>query len=457
VRSEGSLTLPLDLWTPQAFHQQDERAYFILALYFGMLLALALYNLLLYFSLREPSYLAYVLFAGAMALAQLSQNGLGNEFIWPQWTAWGNVALPCGYAATGFFGALFTRLFLDTARWSRWLDRMIVAHMTVFAIAAVSPAFAPYQAAAILTSLTGVSFAFVAVAGGVFCLRRGHPGARYFLWAWTLLLIGVAVMGLRNLGWVPTTLGSTHAIQIGSSLEMLLLSFALASRIHNERRDRERAQAEALLAAQRLERELEHKVGRRTEQLLAANARLGEAMVELAEIAATDRLTGAWNRRRLEEVATGEIERARRHGDALSLIMFDVDHFKGINDRSGHAVGDAVLEDLVAVVRTNVRASDSITRWGGEEFVVLTPATDLTGATRLAEKLRRCIAVHTFTKSHKVTVSLGVSTLLPDDDSLAQLIARADEALYRAKGEGRNRTITATEFEARRREAVVAR
>lgn len=256
VESDGSLTVPATLWKEEAFYRESHNGYVIHSLYFGILGALFFYNLMLFLSIRERVYLAYICFVAAMAVGQVSQSGLGNEYLWPGLPEWGNVAYPCGFSATGLFGALFTRLFLDTRRSAPRLDRLIVFLSAGFAFSTVSPLFISYQATAILTSLLGVSFSATAVAAGVVCLVNKHPGARYFLVAWSLLLMGVAMLGMRNMAWLPTTMVTTYGMQIGSALEMLLLSFALADRINQARREKEAAQQGALSISLEAEREL---------------------------------------------------------------------------------------------------------------------------------------------------------------------------------------------------------
>src|SRR5262249_453812 len=124
VTSAGNLTIPVALWQPAALHRHDQEAYAALSVYYGMLLALLLYNLLLYFSIRDPVFLAYVAFVTAMTIGMSSQNGFGNQFLWPDWPQWGNIALPSGMSAAGFCAALFTRVFLGTRKqWPR-LDRV---------------------------------------------------------------------------------------------------------------------------------------------------------------------------------------------------------------------------------------------------------------------------------------------------------------------------------------------
>lgn len=163
---------------------------------------------------------------------------------------------------------------------------------------------------------------------------------------------------------------------------------------------------------------------------------------ELRRLATTDTLTGAWNRRRFEEAARQEIDRSHRYGEPLTLIVFDLDHFKCVNDRHGHQTGDRVLVELVTRVRDHLRVVDGLGRWGGEEFVVLMPHCDAQAGSALAEKLRSVVAEHPFETVGTVTVSFGVAQLLAQD-SFDAWFKRADDAVYAAKAQGRNRVITA--------------
>lgn len=161
----------------------------------------------------------------------------------------------------------------------------------------------------------------------------------------------------------------------------------------------------------------------------------------LREMAATDGLTGILNRRRFMELAADELGRAHRYGRPLGVIMFDVDHFKAVNDARGHAAGDKVLRSLTAVARETLRGADILGRIGGEEFAVLLPETGLPAAVRAAERLRRAAESMSLLADgglFNVTVSLGVA-LLQEDEILEDFLKRADQALYRAKQGGRNR------------------
>ena len=169
--------------------------------------------------------------------------------------------------------------------------------------------------------------------------------------------------------------------------------------------------------------------------------------VRLEALAHTDPLTQCLNRRALTERLVGEMERARRYNSLVTLLMVDLDHFKRINDTHGHLVGDDVLSDVGAVLRGMVRSVDIVARYGGEEFVVVLPETPSAGALTFAHRLRERIEDHVFSDfaplGLRLTASIGVSTYPSAGvESVEDLFARADEALYRAKAEGRNRVGT---------------
>jgi diguanylate cyclase (GGDEF)-like protein len=151
-----------------------------------------------------------------------------------------------------------------------------------------------------------------------------------------------------------------------------------------------------------------------------------------------DYLTGVYNRLMFNELLEAEQQRARRSGADLSLIMYDLDHFKMVNDNYGHTVGDHVLKEVAQLAANNVRAHDILARWGGEEFAVLVPNSDLSQAVLLAEKLCCLCRSHDFGNGLQVTASFGVTQFRAGDNT-ESFTARADEALYLAKGNGRNR------------------
>lgn len=447
VVSDGNLTLPMTLWTPEALHQSDLRTYPLFALYYGALGALAIYNLLLFFLIRDRRHIEYAAFALCMIVGQASLNGFANQFLWPESPVWGNGVFPAAMAATGLFGALFTRSFLETRRTAPGLDRLILVCIAWFAIAAIGPFVLPYRIAAINVSLSGISFSVLAVAGGVLCLMRNGPGARFFLIAWALLLVGVAVTGARNFGWLPTNDLTSYAMQLGSALEMLLLSSALADRINSMRKEKERAQQDALGAKQEVvdalqknELELEDRVAQRTRELADANARLLESEEALRHLAYHDNLTGLANRALMEDRITQAIEHAKRYDFFVAVLLVDLDRFKPINDSFGHSAGDEVLKSIGRRLKECVRASDTVARIGGDEFVaVLDQLQGPDDANRVAKSISRSLAEPFIVQGQALGIgaSVGVALYPTHASDAASLIQYADKAMYVAKSGAR--------------------
>jgi diguanylate cyclase (GGDEF)-like protein len=187
--------------------------------------------------------------------------------------------------------------------------------------------------------------------------------------------------------------------------------------------------------------DLERKVRERTLRLQEQNEALREARERIEELSRRDALTGLTNRRWLDELLRLEVERAKRYGAPLSVIMVDLDHFKVVNDSFGHAVGDQVLKSAARTLREAVRMTDVVGRYGGEEFLVLLPNTGMAQATVLAERMRAGLRLMPVGfRPDPVTGSFGV-TQWTRGDTVAGLVDRADEALYEAKREGRDRVV----------------
>jgi diguanylate cyclase (GGDEF)-like protein len=180
--------------------------------------------------------------------------------------------------------------------------------------------------------------------------------------------------------------------------------------------------------------------------LAAAHADLERALARERMLSRTDPLTGAGNRRYFFDLAAHELGVARRYGHPLSVVLFDVDHFKQVNDTLGHQAGDETLRAVVAVAGRHLRRADVLARYGGEEFIALLPLTDGEGALAVAERMRQDIAAAELPGGHgglRLTVSCGVAELRAEDETVDQLVLRADHALYAAKRAGRNRTAVA--------------
>nr|WP_297400156.1 sensor domain-containing diguanylate cyclase [uncultured Marinobacter sp.] len=171
---------------------------------------------------------------------------------------------------------------------------------------------------------------------------------------------------------------------------------------------------------------------------------LERANEQLAKLSMTDRLTGLLNRGTWENLVDAEYERYRRYGHGTSLVMFDIDHFKAVNDTHGHLAGDEVIKHTAAVTKSAVRQSDSTGRYGGEEFGIILPETDAEGARIICERIRETIeqsVVETSVAPIQYTISMGIAQLNDEPENYMQWLQRADEALYAAKESGRNRVI----------------
>ncbi|KTD31031.1 sensor histidine kinase [Legionella moravica] len=221
-----------------------------------------------------------------------------------------------------------------------------------------------------------------------------------------------------------------------SHLDVLVSSFAIICLyfIVNSYEQVKEQQTEDLRT---LNLELERKVQERTDELRRANQLLEQEKLTLKKLSVTDQLTGLYNRYKVKELFEYEKKQINRYNTDLSVIIIDIDFFKSINDSFGHIVGDLILLELANLLRKSSRSSDIVSRWGGEEFLIVTPKTSLEQAAILAEHIRQVIKLHQFSHGIHITVSFGV-TSFQKNDTLESIILRADDALYKAKNSGRD-------------------
>jgi diguanylate cyclase (GGDEF)-like protein len=446
VQSQGTLMVPLTAWSPEAFAASSRLAYAGQAAYFGALLAMIIYNALLWFSLRERAYLYYVLYVTSLGLGIGAANGMAAEFVWPD-SGW---LVNYSYWFIAFAGILvtqFARSFLNTANTSRWLDRSLLGAGLLVAVPMVIGLFVSYYAGGRLVSGALFIALLVSAWSGIYSVIHKVPGGRLYLLSWFLFLAFAMLYPLRNYGLVPNNFVTAYGIQFGSLVEMMLLSFALAARINHIRAEKDKAQQEAINAQATLvatlkesEKILEQRVAERTEQLEQANHRLNALSI-------TDGLTGIANRRHFDTVLADEWKRMERLGQPISLAMIDVDWFKKYNDHYGHQAGDACLVAVAETLTTNIgRSGDLVARYGGEEFAFVAPAIDAPRALAMAQKVCDALSAkgipHAQSLFGHVTASIGVASMIPSADTAPDVLLKlADEALYQAKETGRNRAL----------------
>jgi PAS domain S-box-containing protein len=243
LATEGTMAAPLRLWRAEALWKNDQASYALLSLYFGLLVGLLLYNLLLFVSVRDAAYLIYVLFVAGMGVAQAALTGLGYQFLWTDRLWWNSVSPPVGLCATAVFGLFFARRFLESRQGMPVMDRILLALAMLWGAALVTAFSLPYVVSTWLVTLLAPLSVVALMVSGVLALQRGHGGARHYLAAWAVLLVGVLTLFLHNTGVLPSNGLTSNALLLGSALEMVLLSSALAARINVARSFREQAQA----------------------------------------------------------------------------------------------------------------------------------------------------------------------------------------------------------------------
>ena len=232
LASQGSVQAPLTLWSAQAYLEQQPVRIYILGLIYGVLLGMLVYNLFIYLSVRDTSYLYYIFYIASFGLYQLSVNGAAVQYFWPNNPWWANAATPFLIGSAAFFGCQFARTFLHTASHSRWLDRALMLLMAVGVLVMVLALTTSYAVS--LRLATGLALAFIVTifTAGVVAWVRGLRVARYFVIAWSAFLLGGLVNTLMVLGYLPNVFLTMYASQIGSAIEVGLLSLALADRIN---------------------------------------------------------------------------------------------------------------------------------------------------------------------------------------------------------------------------------
>lgn len=431
VESESSMQVPLVLYTTAAFTAMAHDGQLGIGLYYGILLALLFYNLILWVKLRDGSYFWYMAHITAFGLVLFCLNGLAFKYLWPDSIWLQDRCVPISICLAQIGMQQFVRHFLGLAQRWREADRFSLAMIALFVILGIASIWLPYRVATTLASaLVLPSVAWVAIVS-LGMLRRGYTPARILLWAWAAYLIGTAAFTLVAFGVLPKVFLTEYGVQIGSALEMILLSFALAYRYAALRNENEKLVREA-------NEQLERKVAERTSELQVA-------LEQLAEINRRDGLTGVFNRHHFREQLESLLRDSRTGHRNLGVLMVDVDHFKRINDQLGHLAGDECLRKVAQTMRDTLEPFGGIVaRFGGEEFVAALPGSNEARALEAAEAVRMRIAatpIEVEGKPVPVTVSVGVfsldafplATANPED-----ALRRADAALYTAKEDGRN-------------------
>jgi diguanylate cyclase len=405
---------------------------------------LTLYNLFLFFSLRDLNYIYYVLYSASMLFILGVIYGFNYQVFWPNSPEWNSFTYSAASPFTAIFIVMFVRRFINTPEVSKSIDRVLQLFLygsviiLCLSVLEVTRDWAMFWSGP-LASIGGPAI-FLA---GIVAWKNGQRSARYFTIAWTASVLSMTVLGLMVMGYLEFNFWLYYSFAIGVLLEIVLLSLALADKYHDFRREKMESELTALAAerdlAQGLKKaaqELEHKVRVRTADLRTAKK-------EAEVLARTDDLTGMANRRSFFERGEQEFLEAMKGEASYGIVMLDIDKFKQVNDQYGHASGDVVIIKVAEIMMTLVPDDAIVGRIGGEEFGVILPAYTLDTVADVAEAMRESIEAKIMRlpegETIRITASLGVSEYQSDDVSLDEAMARADLGLYRAKETGRNK------------------
>lgn len=437
IQTTSAIQLPLTIWEPIAFHQHDAKLRLWFGAYFGIMAAMALYNLFLFAAVRNQAYLWYMGYVVTFALLQATIEGYAFQYLWPNSIHWNSICMAFLIGVMSLTVYSFQILFLDLKNQAPYFYRFAQISIGISLLMIVATFILPYRLVVSISMGLTLLSCLVALIVGYWVWYKGYAQAKYYCLAWTVLIVAGLFTWLNMAGVLPREGINEYSTQVGSLLEVILLSFALADSINKERRMRYQAQRQALEFQLQHNELLEEKVRQRTMELENANKKL-------KALSQTDQLTGIYNRRYLDTKLNEELVRCHRYQHPMAVLLMDIDHFKQFNDQHGHLAGDACLQLIASSISEALRwPNDVVTRYGGEEFCVILPETDSGGALKVAERIRKTICEASFIwqgKQLPVTVSIGVKSVSQGmREEAIEVLKCADDALYKAKQNGRNR------------------
>ena len=390
-QSQGPIDISLSLYSAPELLESLSREQLAYGIYYGCVVMLLVWSSLVFIAVRDKAFLAYFAYVATFGLYMLIHNGLAYQYLWPESPRWGNTSLIALLNIALLAALQFSRMILRAKDFTPRLDLAARCLQGIALASLLATPFIPYaRLIAPVTLLILVSVLFMLLLGAVNLVLGSRP-ARFYVIAWGSFLGGSVVFLLKTFGVLPHTFFTQNGWQIGSLLEMILLSMTLSTR-----------------------------------------------MVELQHQNRTDSLTLLGNRRRFDDTLPSQFALAREQQKPLSLLVLDIDHFKNYNDRHGHSRGDQAIRAVANALRRFARKPLVACRYGGEEFAVILPGIDAAAAAVLAERLRRGVE-ESLHGDLAITISVGYASLSKAPFASAeQFFEAADAALYAAKQQGRN-------------------
>lgn len=408
LESSSALRLPVLFWSSDSFIAASFLKNMGFGAFYGILLVMLSFNLFIYLVLRDKAYLFYALYMSFMFLYQFQVHGHLKMLVDIPYGIY-NAIFWLWLAAAFISSTYFTRQFLQVKTAVPQLDKVLTGIIMISILQGILGIFGyNFWANQIAHGLGILGPVFIIILG-IIRFRQGFRPARYYIIAWGVLSIGIVVWTLS--AYLSGIFSSVNYLLIATASESVLLSFALADRMKTLRWEREA---------------------------------LSKRVQWYRDLSLTDAMTGLYNKRYFDKKMSEETTLALECGKPMSLLVIDIDNFKLYNDTYGHWEGDQVIVRLGEILLKWIENGQWAFRYGGEEFVLLLSNTRCNDANCIAENLRKTFMTEHFApgteSSVTVTISIGLTELCHEDNH-ESLFQRADEALYRAKKNGRNQTV----------------
>ena len=457
IHTSGAMRVPLYIWQTDEYISYASKNTLVIGMFIGLMLAVGSSNLFFFVTTRATPFLIYSGYVVCLTLTLVALSGIAYRYIWPNYPWLQHYAVGVFANLSVCLSIIFCNQLLNVKAFSVRLSQILKISAATFIFGLAISIFMPQYLFARVFLLMLLASSLLIFVTGVWLWLKGSNIARFYTLAWGVLCFSCLAVVLDSLDIMEFTLPAHYLLMLGASLEAILLALILAMSQNKQRQALLNVQAELLekerhtrhteknmlLLQENATEALEYKVQERTLELEVALRELSEKNQELEEKNTLDALTGIRNRSYFDKKYQAEVRRSRREQTQLSIVMLDIDHFKKVNDEYGHLVGDECIKTVAKMLQKSLkRPSDDVTRYGGEEFALILPNTNLEGAMVLVEQLRveiETTAIKCEDVSIHITVSAGVGTSVAElnrpEDSI---LALADKQLYAAKNAGRN-------------------
>ena len=465
TQTSGTVNFPVFLWQKETFQSHQDYKRLLDGIFLGVILAsIFAYAFTALYARSKTSALDAVLLS-SLLLTVLTLNGLGFHYLWPNLPVVQQHASLLLAAIAIASSAFLAKEKIDEAKSNLLASRSFF--ITGIAALCLVPLclWMSYQAGVYLVTAVAILICCCHVYSGVWMVNHGINEEQDLNVSVGILLFALVFIAINNFTATPLPLSNLALLEIAMLLMVSILSVSAirkqlqTSEQLQQQLEQERASDEFHLSGFEAfesdkntstfeeDEDLRQKLAEQNLELQVTLRELEDRNTELEKLNTLDALSGIHNRRHFDKRIQAELRRARRELTPLSLILFDIDHFKKVNDTYGHVAGDEVIRAVALTTEEQLnRSTDEVFRYGGEEFAILLPNTEPEGAAKLAEKVRKAIeALNITTSSGTVncTVSLGVSSSKQAEITEPNmLIDSADKALYKAKQTGRNKTVS---------------